>query len=299
MLPEYRTDPPMEKYIQHHEEHIATPNLAFCASTGRTATMFMASTLASLPRVIALHEGQKVGQSQEPVLPLINLQNRHAWYDEKYAFETAQKMRNTKILSEAAEGSDLLIDLAYYNSPIFSALKKIHPESIGLIVFRGCEDFVRSATIVDGEDKQPAGWPDNKKQLTAREQFIAMGRLKPEEHSEHGKLWQGWSAIQRNIWLWSTINSHLLKLSQTESGCTPVFFETLTEDPSAYWTEVLQALGVFSSSNIRFCVDQSRNKLNSRGKYQIGPLCTWTKSEISLFEKLAAPLEERICDKYK
>ena len=73
MLPEYRTDPPMEKYIQHHEEHIATPNLAFCASTGRTATMFMASTLASLPRVVALHEGQKVAESQVPVLPLINL----------------------------------------------------------------------------------------------------------------------------------------------------------------------------------------------------------------------------------
>jgi len=142
---------------------------AFCASTGRTATMFLANTLDAVPGVLGLHEGHTPGEPPIPRLPLINLQNLKAWHDSAYADQTVAASRDHATLSETAAGAELLIDLAYYNAPLLVPIAKQHPDSVLFVIFRRCEGFVRSATIVSGEDLQPAGWPDRSKSLTDRE----------------------------------------------------------------------------------------------------------------------------------
>jgi len=87
--------------------------LAFCASTGRTATLFMAATLNSLKNTRALHKGHKVADVPIAKLPLINLQNRRAWVNSDFALETVRQMRDLQVLSEAAEDAETLIDIAY------------------------------------------------------------------------------------------------------------------------------------------------------------------------------------------
>ena len=121
---------------------------AFCASTGRTATMFMATALNNLPGVIGLHEGHTPGDPPTPQLPLINLQNRKAWYDPPYAERIVAEMRDFATLSDTAGDAAKLVDVAFYNAPLLVPLARRHPESTLLVIFRRCEGFVRSATIV-------------------------------------------------------------------------------------------------------------------------------------------------------
>ena len=267
---------------------------AFCASTGRTATMFLATTLNDLPNVVALHEGHLPGDTQTPRLPLINLHNRKAWYDAAYAEELVAERRDFATLSKAAGAAANLIDVAFYNAPLLAQLARQHANSNLLVIFRRCEGFVRSATIMSGEDRQPAGWPDKSKVLTDREKFISLGRLKPEPGSEDAKRWPAWSAIQRNVWLWSRVNSHLLQVAESHGNCSAVLYEDLVQDPEKFWAGILQPLGLLSASHLALCVKRSANKLNQRGSYQVGPTDAWDGPELKLYERLARPLEERI-----
>ena len=94
----------------------------FCASTGRTATMFLAATLNTLSRVVGLHEGHTPGDPPIPWLPLINLQNRKAWFDPAYAERTVAEIRDFAALSREAGDADVLVDVAFYNAPLLVPL---------------------------------------------------------------------------------------------------------------------------------------------------------------------------------
>lgn len=270
--------------------------IAFCASTGRTATMFLAATLNAVPGVAGLHEGHTPGERPPPRLPLINLQNRKAWHEPAYADHTVAELRDCATLSEAAGDAELLIDVAFYNAPLLVPLAKQHPDSTLFVIFRRCEDFVRSATIVSGEDRQPAGWPDRSKPLTDREKFIALGRLKPKTGSDDAAKWPGWSAIQRNIWLWHSVNSHLLRVAGSHANCHTLLYEDLVDNPTEFWTGFLGELDLLSESNRTLCVERSGNKLNHRSSYQVGLSDTWGEAERALYEQLARPLESILYD---
>lgn len=269
---------------------------AFCASTGRTATMFLATTLNSLSGVVGLHEGHVPGDPPTPRLPLINLQNRKAWYDSAFAARTVAEMRDFATLSMAAGDAEVLVDVAFYNAPLLVPLARQHPESTLFAIFRRCEEFVRSATIVSGEDRQPAGWPDRTKSLTDREKFVSLGRLKPKSESNDAEQWSRWSAIQRNIWLWHNVNSHLLRITDSHANCHALLYEDLVEDPKKFWTDFLRKLDLFSESNLGQCVRRSAKKLNQRPSYHIGPTDTWGEVELALYERLARPLERKLYD---
>lgn len=271
-------------------------HLAFCASTGRTATMFLATTLNSLPGVVGLHEGHSPGQPPTPRLPLINLQNRKAWYESAYAELTVDELRDSVTLSKAAGDAEVLVDVAFYNAPLLVPLARQHPDSMLFVIFRRCEGFVRSATIVSGEDRQPAGWPDRSKPLTDRETFVSLGRLKPRPGSEDAEQWPGWSAIQRNIWLWTSVNAHLLRVAESHSNCHKLIYEDLMEHPKNFWTGFLRELGLNSESNLTRCIKKSAKKLNQRPSYQVGPADSWGEAELALYERLALPLERKIYD---
>ena len=266
----------------------------FCASTGRTATMFLAKCLDQLPGVVGLHEGHQIADRPRPRLPLINVHNRRAWYDPEYAARIVAEMRDEATLRVAAGEAGLLVDVAYYNAPLLPAIIEQHPDALLFVVFRRCEGFVRSATIARGEDRQPAGWPYLSKSLTDREKFISLGRLKPEpDHRDHAS-WSEWSAIQRNIWLWTTVNEHLLRFSVTNASCHRLYFEELTEGPEAFWSDFLQKLRIPSRAALHECVTRSRFRVNQRHSHQIGGAASWTPAERALYTERALPLESAI-----
>lgn len=268
--------------------------LAFCASTGRTATMFLATCLNKLEGVVGLHEGHVSGDPPEPRLPLINVHHRIAWHDPDYAVRLVAQKRDAAILDDARSGAHLLADVAYYNAPLLAAIRERHPDALLFVIFRRCEGFVRSATILRGEDPQPAGWPDQEKPLSDRERFISLGRLKPETGQGDYASWSDWSAVQRNIWLWTTVNRHLHEFARVAANCHRLFFERLVDDPTAFWTDFLEQLGIFSSHALAECVGLSTSKINRRDSYQIGGAESWTPGEQALYTERARPLEAEI-----
>ena len=273
---------------------LESTRLVFCASTGRTATMFLATCLNRLEGVVGLHEGHLTGDRPVPRLPLINVHNRRAWRDPEYAARLVTETRDAAVLDSAAGGARLLADVAYYNAPLLAAIAESHPDALLFVIFRRCESFVRSATITSGEDRQPAGWPGRSKSLTDREKFISLGRLRPDpEHRDHAS-WSGWSAVQRNTWLWTTVNRHLLQFANANPNCHRLFFEDLAERPTAFWTDFLRKLGILSPSTLSACLECSRSKINRRQCYQIGPLASWNAEEQILYTERAHPLEQEI-----
>ena len=274
----------------------ATTRFIFCASTGRTATMFLATCLNRLTDVVGLHEGHLPGERPLPRLPLINVHNRRAWHDPKYAARLVAEMRDVATLSAAAKQARMLVDVAFYNAPLLTAIAERHSDASLFVIFRRCEGFVRSATVISGEDLQPAGWPDRAKPLTEREKFISLGRLKPRTGHEDHVSWSDWSAIQRNIWLWTTVNKHLHRFADANTNCHRLFFENLVEGPDAFWTDFLQKLGLFSPSTLSKCIEFSRSKVNQRQSYQIGSISSWNAKEQEFYLERACPLENEIYD---
>lgn len=258
--------------------------------------MFLASTLDDLPGVIGLHEGHAASDPPVPVLPLINLQNRKAWYEPGYAERIVAELRDFATLSSASLDAELLVDVAFYNAPLLVPLAQRHHHSSLFAIFRRCEGFVLSATISSGEDRQPAGWPDESKPLTDRERFISLGRLRPRPGTDDAERWPTWSAIQRNIWLWYRVNSHLLRVTESHANCHRLLYEDLVEDPEKFWADFLRKLNVFSESNLALCKERSANKMNERHSYQVGPIDTWSEDEVALYETLARPLERLLYD---
>ena len=258
--------------------------------------MFLATTLNALPGVVALHEGHSPVGAAVPRLPLINIHNRKAWHDPAYADRMIADMRDAATLAKASGDAKLLIDVAFYNAPLLVPLARRYPDAALFVLFRRCEGFVRSATIVTGEDRQPAGWPDRSKPLTDRERFISLGRLKPEAGRYDAEQWSEWSAIQRNIWLWHSVNTHLLRVSESHASCHVLLYENLVEQPRNFWTQLLRHLDLHSESNLAKCMKHSQKKINQRLSYQVGPVEAWCEAEISLYERLARPLERRLYD---
>jgi hypothetical protein len=130
--------------------------------------------------------------------------------------------------------------------------------------------------------------------LTSREHFISLGRLKPLPGSADAEHWDGWSAIQRNLWLWHAVNSHLQRVVESHPNCRRLLFEDLADNPEAFWTGCLLALDRFSSRNLEHCLEASSTKINQRPSYQVGPIATWNQDEHSMYDRLARPLEELI-----
>lgn len=260
--------------------------------------MFIASCLNSIPGVTGLHEGHETAGDRRQQLPVINIHNRKAWHDPDYAIKTVTERRNHAQMEEAANGNGLVVDVAFYNAPLVNALAAQFPSSLLIVIFRRCESFVRSATIVEDEDLQPAGWPDREKPLSDREKFISLGRLKPAPDQKDYKLWQDWSAVQRNIWLWTSVNSHLDTFASSNPNCLKLFFEDLSRQPEIFWTDILKHLGLYSAKNLSICVEFSVTRINSRSTYQIGNADSWTPSEQEMYFEKAIPLEKIIYEQY-
>ncbi len=265
----------------------------FVASTGRTATTFIASALNGLQGIAACHEGYLDGdKAAEPLLPLINLENAQAFTSPGAAQEAVSAKRSREVLAGAAEaaGAARLIDVAYYNATLAHALLGAHPSARMLGLIRDCASFVRSATTLEGEDPLPVGWPDPAKAMTEREVFIEMGRIRPARGTDAKSAWKGWSAVRRNVWLWQETNLLLCAAKEAFGDrVSLVRFETFARQPDAFWAHTARFFNLPSLQ-----AEGRADRVNKKpAGYQVGPLDTWAEAEQTAAQTSQTLIDER------
>ena len=252
------------------------------ASTGRTATTFMAAALNHLDGVVATHEGYRGSdKNSEPLLPLVNLENAAAYSSPKTARHSVATLRGVEVLSTVMDltPADHLIDVAYYNAMLGEEILALHPQARMIGIIRDCEGFVRSATTIEGEDPLPVGWPDPNKSLSEREKFISMGRIRPGKASSDRSLWSGWGAIQRNIWLWRETNLRLCAAKDAyEDRVALVRFATFQCNPPAFW-EFGAKFFDLPLAAIQPPTPAKKMANKKPAGYQIGSSRTWSAEE--------------------
>ncbi len=265
------------------------------ASTGRTATTFLAAALDTIDGVVACHEGYGGADKQaDPILPLINLENALAYQDPQNAQRVVSEKRSPEVVESAARdaGAQILVDVAYYNPTICSAILELHPSARMVGIIRDAESFVRSATQVEGEDLLPVGWPDPAKALTDREKFIGFGRIRPPRRSAEGAGWKDWSAVRRNIWLWRETNLLLIAArDRFPDRVALIDFRQLKEQPEAFWLCIATTLNLPSVPMVSEILTTSFANRKSTG-YQIGPAADWTGAERAFLGEAQALVEE-------
>ncbi|OED49405.1 hypothetical protein AB838_06945 [Rhodobacteraceae bacterium (ex Bugula neritina AB1)] len=265
------------------------------ASTGRTATTFLAAALDQMQGVAATHEGYRGSDKDtEPLLPLVNLQNAAAYASEAAARQTVADLRNDQNLAEALQRSqaERLIDVAYYNAMIGAEILAQHPTARMIGIIRDCESFVCSATAMEGEDPLPVGWPDPDKPLTDREKFIAMGRIRPGRKSPLKAEWAGWSAIRRNIWLWRETNLRLCAAQQAHGARVVLLrFSTFQKTPEAFWDLCADFLQLPYTAGSPLQAPKKMVNKKPLG-YQIGAAPTWTSDEQAALDAAQTLIEK-------
>jgi hypothetical protein len=271
-------------------------NFDFVSSTGRTATTFIASVLNAIDGVAACHEGYRgYDKKSLPVLPLINLENAQAYNSDTDAEQIVRVKRNATVIEDALAltGRQRLIDVAYYNAMISFELLRQRPCSRMIGIIRNCEGFVRSSTTMTAEDPLPVGWPDQRKELSAREKFIGMGRIRPRSGSEAKAKWKGWSAIRRNIWLWQETNLRLCAAKSEFPGrVSLVRFETFQKAPQDFWRQMFSTLQLPEGSGIPSAVNNKAVNKKPFG-YQVGPASEWCTDEVSALTTAQNLINER------
>ena len=201
----------------------------------------------------------------------------------------------------ASSGCDTVVDAAYYTAVLASALLDHHPSMrlVGLV--RDCESFVRSVTWLDGEDPMPVGWPALDKDLTPRERFIGMGRIRPTGGAA-AEQWSNWGAIERNIWLWSATNHRLLDARDSHPDRTVmVDFAELRIDPVGFTRSICQHLSPKArpTGNATWAdvVEFASSRTNARqGDYQIGASASWSRPQRALLVSAQNEIAERLAN---
>ncbi len=267
------------------------------ASTGRTATTFIAQSLDTLPGITGLHEGHKGrGETKTAMLPLINLENLGCYKRPQTAHQLIANKRNQDQIQDVLDKthSHTLVDVAYYNPTIAYGLLDAW-ENLQLIgIIRDCESFVRSAARLNGEDIMAVGWPDPQKPLTSREKFIAMGRIRPGKSSSDHENWPNWGTIERNIWLWHETNQLLLNVkTQYPDRVHLIAFEVLQKNPENFWRKLLSAINFETSDEvIAKLVNSQGDKNKKQSGYQIGPSNEWTDQQRQMLNHAKQHIEK-------
>lgn len=271
------------------------------ASTGRTATSYIAEALNRVDGIAALHEGHLGNDAGPDVLPMVNLDNFQCFKSVERARAVVGEKRNTELLDTAARGLgvELLVDVAYYNSVLLAEILAQVPTAHGAIIVRDCESFVRSATWFTGTDPMPVGWPDPAKELDSRERFIGLGRLRPFEGDDLA-AWADWGAVERNIWLWRATNLVLCDAwERFPARVHHVDFKAFTGNPTGILTALLDTIGcpldAGRTGQLERALVEAHSRQNERlGGYQIGTSDTWTIGQRRLLAEAQTEVASRV-----
>jgi hypothetical protein len=280
---------------------VATLHLV--ASTGRTATSFLAALFDQLPGVAACHEGHRGDDAGPDLLPLINLENFQVYKDATRGPAVVAHKRSADVIAAAAAsaGVAVVLDVAYYNAILGEAILAAHPTARMVGIVRDAASFVRSATWLAGEDPMPVGWPALDKPLSNRERFIGMGRLRPTA-GEDLAAWPSWSAIERNLWLWRATNARLLAAAERfPDRVTILDFGAFKASPLGFARRVYEALalgglaGDALDAALAAADAPARARVNERaGGYQIADVEHWTPAQRAMFSSAVSDIETRM-----
>ncbi len=271
------------------------------ASTGRTATSYVAEALNHVDGIAALHEGHLGNDAGSDVLPMVNLDNFQCFKSPERAKMVVSEKRNPELLEGVCRGLgvEMLVDVAYYNSVLLAEMLEQVPTSHGAIIIRDCESFVRSATWFTGTDPMPVGWPDPAKALDSRERFIGLGRLRPFDGDDL-REWAGWGAVERNIWLWRATNTVLCNTWQRFPDRVHFLdFKELISDPTGILQGLLATIGRplvddrFGQLE-RALVEAHQRQNERRGGYQVGASDTWTAEQRRLLSEATKEIASRV-----
>lgn len=271
------------------------------ASTGRTATSLLADAIHRLPGIAACHEGHAGNDAGTDLLPLVNLDNFQVFKDRRRGPDVVARKRSAEVVATALETSrrEVLVDAAYYNAVLGEAILEAHPTARLSGIIRDGESFVRSVTWLDGEDPMPVGWPAPDKELTARERFIGLGRIRPVDGPDLD-AWDHWSAVQRNLWLWRETNHRLLDCKDRwPERVDLVDFSEIRAGAAAFTARVLDGLRLLDRPGVAAAVHDvvrsAQARANARsGGYQIGTRDTWSASERAMLVVATEEIEGRI-----
>lgn len=271
------------------------------ASTGRTATSYMAEALNHVDGIAALHEGHLGNDAGPDMLPMVNLDNFQCFKSGDRARAVVAEKRNGEILEATQRklGVGLLVDVAYYNSVLLSEMLDQSPTSRGAIIIRDCESFVRSATWFTGTDPMPVGWPDPAKSLDSRERFIGLGRIRPFDGADQ-VAWAGWGAVERNIWLWRATNGVLCDAwERFPDRVHHIDFKDFVGDPTGVLKVLLATIGhpldVDRLDQLERALVEAHTRQNERqGGYQIGTADIWTAEQRRLLSEATEDIASRV-----
>ncbi len=272
--------------------------LHLVASTGRTATTFIAHCLNRIAGVGATHEGHLDGDKDSPaLLPLINLDNAAMYKTPAHAADVVADKRSQARIDAlcAAHGTAVAVDVAYYNAPMLKAYLAAHPRARAVGIIRDATAFVRSATHLQGEDPLPVGWADPGKPLSPRERFIAMGRLRPRPGTAEAQAWGDWDAIQRNIWLWAETNRLLIDARDAfPDRVTLIPFETMATDAMTFWKTLARGLDIHLPADFDTVLDQAGRFQNRKTTgYQAPAETDWPEPHRRMLAEARREILER------
>jgi hypothetical protein len=285
--------------VSDHGREITLLHLV--ASTGRTATSFIAACFDQLPGIAACHEGHQGNDDGPDLLPLVNLENFQVFRDPSSGASVVEKKRSRDIIqaSQRAAKADVVVDVAYYNAVLGEPILASHEDSLMVGIIRDCESFVRSVTWVSGTDPMPVGWPDPHKELSTRERFISMGRIRPTTGPDH-ESWSGWGAIERNIWLWRETNARLCEAKERyPERVTVLDFASAEQAMLPFLGDVLDGLAMpqnaDATASLASAVRTASDRTNQRsGGYQIPEHTQWSEAQQEMLQQATAHIERRI-----
>lgn len=275
--------------------------LHLVASTGRTATSLIAASFDRLPGIAACHEGHRGDDDGPDLLPLINLENFQVFKDPLAGPRVVEAKRNRDLVGKAEKmaGTQVVVDVAYYNAIVGEATLAAHDESRMVGIIRDCESFVRSVTWLEGTDPAPVGWPDPGKPLSTRERFISMGRLRPTQGPD-AEEWESWGAIERNIWLWKVTNHRLCDVKDRwPDRVTILDFGVIRDGTIEFLRSVLAGLDLLRMPGVDVGLEAaaavSSSHSNERsGGYQVGGHQSWTPAQRALLHEANTQIEGRM-----
>ena len=262
-------------------------DIFFIGSTGRTATTFISTVLNQIEGVVAFHEGHYIkNEKYLPVLPLINLENKAIYHKKIPAQNVVDHKRSKECLFNVLKSykANYFFEVAYYNPMLGLALMQTYNNAKYIGVIRDCASFVRSSTTLVGEDPMPVGWPDEKKNLSEREIFISLGRIKPKVGDDDFENWKNWTPIMKNIWLWRETNRKLLEIKSNFADRTIlVDFNTLKNNPRKFWQTFVNCIpipGLTEDKILILAESVAKSSWNKKsGGYQIDPFDNWNIEE--------------------
>jgi len=262
--------------------------LHIIGSTGRTATNFVADVLSQNPKLISCHEGYKYcNGAKTQFLPLINLENR-ALYQRQDGEAILNNKRDNATLQKFFDEDKILIDVAYYNAMAADPILSMNPNSKFVGIIRDCRSFVKSSTVLTGEDPLPVGWPPKEKSLTAREKFISAGRIKPGKSDKYFETWNDFSTIQKNIWLWKETNLRILACKDKYPGRVLILsFDLLTDDRVKFINSITN---FFDLEAFDYALD---NANRNQRKARLGFELEWSSEDVKCLQSAQKEVNER------